>query len=336
MGTRRVQKVGKSTFTVSLPHSWVKKNSVAAKTEINIDELGDGSLKISTFESLKAERKEREITIDSKEADAGYIVRKALAAYISNYDIIRLDLSGISLEPVAREKIRRMIKYKMAGGEIIEESVNYITIQILLKPDEFPLSKILIRMASIANDMLSDVAKAVMKGDINVLKDVLERDDDVDKLFFMSSRWLTNIMEGQRSLKDFGLKSPSNCLEYRLAFRHIERVADHVYRIADKFIESMDELQKQTISAMIMALEVSGNVFIRGVNCLQTGSLQEANRAIHESRKNIMVCEDLMRQIINGNYSAKTLSSSIIIIDSIKRIAEYSIGISELVFNLYV
>ncbi|MCQ5376706.1 MAG: hypothetical protein NO516_01505 [Candidatus Methanomethylicia archaeon] len=336
MGTRRVQKVGKSTFTVSLPHSWVKKNSVAAKTELNIDELGDGSLKISTFESLKTERKEREITIDSKDADAGYIVRKALAAYISNYDIIKLDLSGVSLEPAAREKIRRMIKYKMAGGEIVEESVNYITIQILLKPDEFPLSKILIRMASIANDMLSDVAKAVMKGDINVLKDVLERDDDVDKLFFMSSRWLTNIMEGQRSLKDFGLKSPSNCLEYRLAFRHIERVADHVYRIADKYIESMDELQKQTISAMIMALEVSGNVFIRAVNCLQTGSLQEANRAIHEARKNIMVCEDLMRQIINGNYSAKTLSSSIIIIDSIKRIAEYSIGISELVFNIHV
>lgn len=336
MGTRRVQKVGKSTFTVSLPHSWVKKNSVAAKTEVSIDELGDGSLKISTFESLKAEKKEREITIESKDADAGYIIRKALAAYISNYDIIRLDLSGISLEPAAREKIRRMIKYKMAGGEIIEESVNYITIQILLKPDEFPLSKILIRMASIANDMLSDVAKAVMKGDINVLKDVLERDDDVDKLFFMSSRWLTNIMEGQRALEDFGLRAPSNCLEYKLAFRHIERVADHVYRIADKFIESMDELQKPTISAMIMALEVSGNVFIRTVNCLQTGSLQEANRAIHEARKNIMVCEDLMRQIINGNYSAKTLSSSIIIIDSIKRIAEYSIGISELVFNLHV
>jgi hypothetical protein len=118
-GTRKVQKVGKSTFTVSLPQEWVKKNRVQAQTEVDIQTLSDGNLKIATMDNAKGVSQNREISIATKESDAGYLVREALAAYIANYDIIKLDLTGLTLDPTARNKIRRMIKYKMAGGEII-------------------------------------------------------------------------------------------------------------------------------------------------------------------------------------------------------------------------
>jgi len=336
MGTRKVQKVGKSTYTVSLPHEWVEKNKVVPKTEVSIQTMSDGNLKISTMESTKTERKTREITLDSKEADAGYLIRKSLAAYIANYDIIRLDLTNLSLEATARDKIRRMIKYKMAGGEIIEESVNYITIQILLRPYEFPLDKLLMRMASMANDMLSDIAKGISRGDKNVLRDVLERDEDVDKLYFMGSRWLSSIIGDQSVLHDYGLKEAKDCLDYRLAFRHIERVADHVYRVSEKFLEVMDSLDASISNPLVEVLEGAGSVFIRSVNSLQNGSLQEANKSIHEARKIINTCEDLIKKVVNSNMQAKIVGNIIIILDSIKRIAEYGVGIAELAFNLHI
>ncbi len=336
MGTRKVQKVGKSTFTVSLPQEWVKKNRVQAKTEVDIQNLSDGNLKISTMESAKGAPQNKEITIVTKESDAGYLVREALAAYIANYDIIKLDLTGLTLDPSARNKIRRMIKYKMAGGEIIEESVNYITIQILLRPYEFPLDKLLMRMATMAKDMLSDISNAIDRKDRNILRDVMERDEDVDKLYFMGSRWLTNIMSDMSSLKDYGVRDLKDCLEYRLAFRHIERVADHVYKIASKCMEVVDDIDVELAASIVSNLESAGNVFIRAVNCLQNGSLSEANKAIHDARKVSANVEELMRRVVSSDLQTKIISSIIIIVDSTHRIAEYGIGIAELAFNIHV
>jgi len=335
-GTRQVQKVGISTFRVSLPQEWVKKNRVQAQTEVDIQTLSDGNLKIATMDNAKGVSQNREISIATKESDAGYLVREALAAYIANYDIIKLDLTGLTLDPTARNKIRRMIKYKMAGGEIIEESVNYITIQILLRPYEFPLDKLLMRMATMVKDMLSDISKAIDRKDKNILRDVMERDEDVDKLYFMGSRWLTNIMSDMGALKDYGVRDLKDCLEYRLAFRHIERVADHVYRIASKFMEVIDSIDVELATTIVSNIEIAGNVFIRSVNCLQNGSLTEANRAIHDARKVSASAEELMKRVIDSDLQTKVIGAMIIVMDSTHRIAEYGIGIAELAFNIHV
>jgi phosphate uptake regulator len=336
LGIRRVQKVGKSTFTVSLPHDWVKAKNLSPKTEVDVQPLQDGSLRVNTIDALKGEERAKEIVISIKEPDAGYLVRKALAAYIANYDVIRLDLSKVNLEASAKEKIRKMIKNKMAGGEIIEESVNQITIQILLRPTEFPLDKLLLRMATMAHDMMKDVGSAMRTKDKNVLQDVIARDEGVDKLYFMASRWLTNMVDDQSVLKGYGLTDARDCLEYRLACRNIERVADHVNRIVEKLLNSLDGVQEDLAESFASTLEMAGIVFIRSVNCLQSGSLQEANKAIHDARKAISNSEGLMVALMDSDMPVQIISNLVVAVDSIKRIAEYGIGISELVFNLYV
>ena len=336
MGIRKVQKVGKSTYTVSLPHEWVKARSLTPKTEVDIQTLPDGSLKVSTLEVLKNEAKTKEVVISSKDPDAGFLTRRALAAYISNYDIIKLDFSGVSMEAGGREKIRRTIKYKMAGAEIIEETVNQITIQVLLRPYEFPLDKLLLRMATMAHDMMLDIGKAMQSKDVDVLKDVMGRDEDVDKLYFMGCRWLTSMINDQSALQNYGLREAKDCLEYRLVFRHIERVADHVFRIASNFLEATEDMEKDLRASILEVLDRAANVFMRSVNCLQSGSLVEANKAIHDTRKVIVSGEDLTKKVVDGKLPAKSVGALIIIIDSIKRIAEYGMGISEIAFNVHV
>ncbi len=339
MGMRRVQKVGKSTFTVSLPHEWVKKNRIEPKTEVNIVTLPNGSLRISTVEGGREEKKSKEIVIEAKDPDAGDLIRKALAAYIANYDVIRLDLSKVSFEPYARDKVRKMIKFKMAGAEIIEETSDRMTIQILLRPYEFPLDRLFLRMATMARDMIADIIKAEKGGDQNfrrsLLSDIIERDEDVDKLYFMGSRWLSNIMEDQSALKDYGLNDVKAALDYRIAFRNVERVSDHTIRIASKLLEA-PEIDRSISEAMMQSLSEAGEIFIRSVNSLKNGSIQEASRVIHEARKAAVKEEELMRRLIEGTVPTKASASAIIVMDSIRRISEYGIGISELTFNMYV
>lgn len=330
-----MQRVGKSTYTVSLPREWVKSTKLLPGTEVEVHPQPDGSLRVVTLDSMKSDSRIREIIISPSDPDPGFIIRKALAAYISNFDLIRLDFSKISMDPSGKEKIRRMLKNKLAGGEIIEESVNQITIQILLRPYEFPLNKLILRMATMAHDMMTDVKRAISERDANILREVIERDEDVDKLYFMASRWLTNMINDQSTLQDYGLNEARDCLEYRLAFRHIERVADHVQRIAANYLDAMNNVDKELAEALATNLDASGNVFLRSINCLQSGSLQEANKAIHDSRKVIATEEALMKQVMDEKLCARSVGELIIVIDSLKRIAEYGMGISEIAFNLH-
>lgn len=335
MGIRRVQKVGKSTFTVSLPREWVKTKNLSPKTEVDVQTLEDGSLRVDTIDSQKGAVRSKELTISIKEPDAGYLIRKALAAYIANYDVIRLDLSKVSLEASGKDKIRKMIKNKMAGGEIIEESVSQITIQIMLKQAELPLDRLLIRMAAMTHDMIKDASSAIRAKDRNVLLDVIARDDDVDKLYFMASRWLVGMMGDTTAAKGCGPTDSRVCLEYRLACRNVERVADHTTRVAAGFLDASAGLKRDLAERFASALDSAGNVFIRASNCLQSGSLQEANKAIHDARRAISEADELMACLMESGMGIKAVGSMVSVADSIKRIAEYGIGISELVFNLY-
>jgi len=336
LGVRRVQRVGRSTYTVSLPQEWVRSKNLTPKTEVDVNVQHDGSLRINTLESMDNSKEPREITVSAMEADPGYIIRKALAAYIANYDIIHLDLSKFIPEAGGKEKIKKVIKTKMAGGEIIEESVARITVQILLKPYEFPLEKILLRMAIMAKDMMADVGRGMVERDPNILKDVIERDEDVDKLYFMASRWLASIVSDQGSLQDYGIKHIKDCLEYRLAFRNMERVSDHVERISRHYITVLGSVGTDVAGALASGLEMSMNVFVRAVNCLQSGSLQEANKAIHDARKAAAQAEELIHRVIDKETDKKMIGAMIIITDSIKRIADYGIGIAEIAFNMHV
>lgn len=333
MVVRRLQKVGTATFTVALPKEWVEARGLGAKSEVDVQVLDDGNIRISTISSEK--RKEKEIIIKAKETDAGFLIRKVMAAYVAGYDIIKVDLSELEPEFEVREKLRGIIKNKMAGGELIEESTNSIVIQIILRPYEYPLNKMLIRMTTMTQNMILDVCKAIESRNEDILLDVIERDDDVDKFYFMGSRWLASIIEDKFSSMDYDIKLGREVLEYRIIFRHVERVADHVCKIATIMLEMVNKIDESIAIEVKRVLEKTANIFVRSINCIKSNNLLDANKVIHDARTDIRSIEEILEKF--GNMPSKgSLGSLVIILESVKRIAEYAIGISEIVFNISI
>lgn len=333
MVVRRLQRVGASTFTVALPKEWVKARGLGAKSEVDVQVLDDGNIRISTINSEK--RKEREILIKEKETDAGFLIRKIMAAYIAGYDVIKLDLSEVGPEFEVRDKLRKIIKNKMAGGEIVDESINSMTIQVILRPYEYPINKILMRMTSMVHNMILDVCKALASKNKNILLDVVERDDDIDKLYFMGSRWLSSIIEDKLSALDYDIKTGREVLEYRIIFRHVERVADHVCKISTILLDLIDKIDNNSTLVIKELLEKTGTIFVRSLNCLKSNNLLDANRVIHDARSTVKSIEEVLEKF--GHSSSKeVLGTLAVIFDSTKRIAEYGIGISEIVFNISI
>jgi hypothetical protein len=50
----------------------------------------------------------------------------------------------------------------------------------------------------------------------------------------------------------------------------------------------------------------------------------------------IDIAEQLMDKVVDSKIPTRAIGAMIIIIESIKRISEYGIGISEIAFNLHV
>ncbi|MEM2479963.1 MAG: AbrB/MazE/SpoVT family DNA-binding domain-containing protein, partial [Candidatus Bathyarchaeia archaeon] len=65
MESRKLQKVGRSTITVSLPNKWIKENGIKPGDLVFILPEKDGTLKIVPSQSMRQEEIEEEYVINA-------------------------------------------------------------------------------------------------------------------------------------------------------------------------------------------------------------------------------------------------------------------------------
>jgi phosphate transport system protein len=106
---------------------------------------------------------------------------------------------------------------------IAQAAVRYMTHPPVKRLIDIP------RMATIAQTMLRDALDAFVRGDLNLARQVLDRDDDLDTLKTQIFRELLTHM-----LQDPATIEPA--LNLILVSRHLERIGDHATNIAEDVI----------------------------------------------------------------------------------------------------
>jgi phosphate uptake regulator len=145
-------------------------------------------------------------------------------------------------------------------------------------------------------------------------------------------------------LREIGLKSPADCLSYRVAVKSIERIADHSSGIADKCLKIKDEGEQQGISTSLFEK-------IEKMSHLSLGALSDAVEAllrrdyamadnVVDKAKGILSLENEIISFIDGddnnNSTIHNKMSNInikLILEDIRRTAEYASDIAEAAMN---
>ena len=83
--------------------------------------------------------------------------------------------------------------------------------------------------------MIRDAANSFIYGDVELAKNVIERDDESNKLYFLLVRILRTIIQNPRLSEKLGI-TPIECLDYRLAASLIEGIGDACVQVAAKTI----------------------------------------------------------------------------------------------------
>ena len=223
MYSRRVQLTGRSTYIVSLPKEWVEDRQIGKGSLVSMRRYGDRLL-IYLEQGKKDRTKE---IIDVADLSLGDIPLKLISSYTSGADFIEVRNEG-GLMPETKSMIKESMR-KLVGLEIVEESYSHILLQDLASRDGLSIKKVLHRLYLMVRSSYKDIER-VLSGDVDLARDVIERDDEMDKLTFLITKRYNELLRSGTA------KETKTGLGYLLAARSLERIGDHGTRICQNLL----------------------------------------------------------------------------------------------------
>lgn len=323
MDTRKVQRTGKSTFIVSLPKNWATKNGVQAGSIIYITQSDNGGLMLSTDRSEKDLRARLDIGDKSGEP----LVRDIIGCYVGGYRTIEVVSGHMSS---SQKKDLHQIVNKLIGPEILEETINKVVIQDLLSSEELQAERALKRIRTVVKSMIQDSISALMDSNKELAVDVIQRDNDVDRLNLLISRQFTEILRSG-SVKQEMLNSIT-AFTYMQAASNLERIGDHACRIAEVASQCDSALPKEMAEEVSKLEPVFGNLIDDSLSYLLQTNSGKANELIDKTRE-IQRHVQLIANSSGANDQSEMLVR-LVVASSIERMLDYIMNIGELTINL--
>jgi len=333
--TRRIQLTGKSTYIVSLPKKWVTSMNLKAGSQLVLSKQSDASLLITPKEFAKPSKLGEATILVSQKDESNTIMRKIVALYLVGYNLIKIKTKDERITSLQRSSIKDLTRKKLVGTEIISDSSNEMRLQVLLSYPELSVESALRRMCFIAASMHEDAMQALKNLDKKLALDVIALDDEVDRFSLYIIRQLKAAVQSERILKDIGLSNPRDCLGYRVIAKSVERIADHATKIAENVLlleEKIDDTVFEKISQMN---SFARSVFDDSIKSLYKKDYLLADDVVTKA-KTIVSIENEAIKVIAKKLEAIELSSVRMIMESIRRTAEYASDIAEIVLNLNV
>ncbi|PKL60943.1 MAG: PhoU family transcriptional regulator [Methanomicrobiales archaeon HGW-Methanomicrobiales-4] len=319
---------GGSSYVITLPKTWIESLNVKKNDPLGILVQPDGTLLVTKNIAGDQIHRIKEIHVDQY-TEPDFFLRLLIGAYIAGYNAIRIS---------TKERIPGQIRVKLRefssmviGPECVEETDQSILMKDLLNPLEMPFENSLKRMFVIVKGMHHDAIEALLKDDADLAEDVIDRDNDVDRLFWLIARQTNMIMQNIHLSRKMNT-SISQMLPHYQVGRIMERVGDHCVRMAHNAekIRSSD-LGTELSSRVLHASDEAIQVFEKSVEAFFTHDMKKANRmieSIHHLEKNYALINDEI--LILPTTIAVPIRN---ITDSIRRTGEYSADIAENAIN---
>jgi phosphate uptake regulator len=226
MNVKEVRTIMKSggSLVVSLPREWIEARKLKPGDNVELLITKDAVI----VKTLSAEKLERTSYLKYQE-DIGHLVNSVIAAYLLGYSSIVIDVPKTVKDLFDVEFSR--VKNKLMGLEIVEYSNNKLILKTLIDPLELQPMDVLKRMWQITRDSIEESITSILEEDIQQAERVIQKDDEVDKLYFYTVRILRSCAEDPTLQRRLNL-SNINLLDFRIAAYLLENINDRALEIA--------------------------------------------------------------------------------------------------------
>ncbi len=330
MESRRVQKVGYSTLSVSLPSRWARETGLKQGDTVMFVPDNDGSIRIMTSALAERKKTKEEFLINSDLCDEARMLERIIVGnYILGRDTINISSAGRIKSEHLRE-VREAAKRLMGLG-IIEETPNRIILQCSIDPAKFPIDTLMRRLYVIASTMYTEALQALSEDDADLAKDAVRREDEANTIYWLTVRLLLSAQQNRSLAQSIGISDILEIPDNRLIVQFLESIADYAEKIASSVIElekSRGDVPKRIIENIAQMGDLASVVCQKAMDCNYKRDIKIANGAIEAEGVVETAEERLLTTLpkeVSNTYLVAHLRS---VIWGLRRIAELGASIA--------
>lgn len=312
--------MGGGTFLVSLPKEWAKKNGITKGSLLGLEEVSPRKIIIGPVENTRKEV--RDAVIGYTQANVDEIVNDLTGKYLLGYDIIRIESRSL-IERHGRAKLKEAAR-RLIGLEIVDEDSKKITFQFLLEERGLEPEKLVRRMAKITEGMLRDIMDGCSTLDKSLFQAVGERDDELDRLYFLLVRTLRSASVRPDVLESYGL-TITELLDYRVLASYLENIGDASNNLAG-WLERIDE--REFIEKIARCMEQILIMHERSIMLFLLARKKEYQRASYEEINKIS--KQLSIQIEEIAEKSEGRKESVEVLSTLLRLSNIFVDIADL------
>jgi phosphate uptake regulator len=349
LGYRRVQSTGRGSFIISLPKEWVQEIGLKRGSEIAFNVQSDSSLILvprklreKVEEGEEARLKEYCINADPK-GEPQSTLRMLKALYAIGADVIRVHFKNAEEAAKYKTETKNFARDTFLGSEVIDETPDEITLQILIRHSEFPIENAVRRMAIVALSANKDAISALRNRSSTLFESVISAHNDVNRLGLYIVRQLKYGIE--RSLyRELGFKTPKEFLLYRIAVNDVQNIGENAMNIVNnlgtfqKLIDDgtlfvRDPIDEEIHTQLAHFNSLAHQLFEDAIKAMFKREYKDAEKIISR-RESLMPLENELIMLMSSKKLDPNVASILrLIFDSSRRIMDYSRNMAELTLN---
>ena len=346
LGYRRVQSTGRGSYIISLPKEWVQDIGLKRGSEIAFNVQPDATLTLVPRKlretSTDKELKEYCVNVDPKEK-AQSTLRMIRALYAIGADVIHIRFKSVEEAEKYKAETKDFVRDTCLGSEIIDETQDAITVQILIRHSEFPIEKAVRRMAIVALSANKDAIAALKNRSTALFDSVINAHNDVNRLGLYIVRQLKHGIE-RNLFRELGFKTPKEFLLYRIAVNDIQNIGENAMNIInnlgtfqrmidDETLFVKDPIDEEIHAQLIHFNNLAHQLFEDSIKAMFKRAYDEAENLISK-RESLAPLENELIMMMSTKKLDPNLASVLrLIFDSSRRILDYARNMAELTLN---
>ena len=247
---RKVQQLGSSTLAVTVPADWARHHEIEKGDELIVqrDENGGSLLLVPeqpTIEDIEA-------TIDADALTPDALERAIVTQYVLGRQLIRIEATA----PLGLEHRNAVLaaEGRLMGLGIVEQAETTVTVRCSVAPGDFDLPTLLGRLSRTEAMIRAEAVDALVDGDTEAAAGISERNDQVEKLFYLFLRLVFATYRNPRLNSAVGLDTGFPLIGYRSVAQDIVLMADVAVEIATLVADTDGTAPDETTAAEVRAL----------------------------------------------------------------------------------
>jgi phosphate uptake regulator len=294
---RKVQRVGSSTLSVSLPKQWVDRVGVKQGDLVTINEEKNDDLRISTKVIHVDEPAAFVIHCDLIE-EPNLLERLIIGSYVRGFDTVKV----FSLKRIKGRQIEelRNVTQQLIGLSIMEETAKEVILQCSLDSAKFNIYSLIRRLATITSTMENEAFEALLSLNPELAEEVIKRERDANSIYRLTTRLLFSAQKTPQLAETIGLEELLDVTGVRLVTKNLEGIANSATRLATIAIElqalhDTNTFDKTELKKLVPLAQLEREAFRRAMESLFTRNIIAANTSINLRNKLIAALKARMR-----------------------------------------